>query len=190
MAAANGGTSLPTLVPVMNKKVLGEIVAAMADAAARARNARRRGKARVGKATLSPSYSRAETIARGDRLPARGALCHHCGLRIPDFAELRSVDRRRIRELIRNHRPIMARQELRTITGCSLLWAKIWVQHAGRPLALRPGPPCPFCREPLKTSRAQECASCARSWYEEPARDPDRMRIAVDPTARCYPPGI
>jgi hypothetical protein len=101
--------------------------------------------------------------------------------------DLRPTDRRRIRELIRNDRPIMAMQELRAITGCSLRWAKLWLHHAGRPAALRPGPPCPFCGEPLRTSREQRCVHCGRDWRGERTGDPDRKRIPVDPTARCHP---
>ena len=81
--------------------------------------------------------SGAEVLALGKAFPTRGELCHHCGLRIPAFAELSNASQRRIRALIREKRPIMAIQELRTLTGCSLPWAKLWVQHAGRPRALR-----------------------------------------------------
>jgi hypothetical protein len=82
---------------------------------------------------------------------------------------------------------MMAIRELQTITGCSLRWATLWVHHAGRPLALRPGPPCPFCRLPLKTSRAQICYRCPADLHGDPARDPDEARIPLDPDARCYP---
>jgi hypothetical protein len=126
-------------------------------------------------------------LALGKAFPPRGQLCHHCWLRIPEFADLKGAGRRRVLELIRSERRIMAIRELQTIIGCSLRWAKLWVHHAGRPLALRPGPPCPLCGEPLKTSRAQLCLRCGSDWHDDPARDPDRRRIPIDPTARCYP---
>src|SRR5262249_5400227 len=133
------------------------------------------------------SYSRAEVLALGQAFPTRGPLCHKCGLRIPEFADLNSADCRRVRALIRQGRKIMATRELQTITGCSLRWATLWVHHAGRPLALRPGPPCPFCRLPLKNSRAQLCHRCMADLHGDPARDPDEARVPLDPAARCYP---
>jgi len=52
-------------------------------------------------------------LALGQTFPARGPLCHHCWLRIPEFADLSTADRRRIRALIREHgrsaaRPVAA----------------------------------------------------------------------------------
>jgi hypothetical protein len=82
---------------------------------------------------------------------------------------------------------MMAIQELRALTGCSLLWAQLWVQHKGRPRALRPGPPCRFCDEPLHDSRSQHCPQCGRDWQADSRWDPDRKPIPVDPMARCHP---
>jgi hypothetical protein len=167
-----------------NKKSLDAIVASMERAVAQAK----RSSSELLRALRSAdSYSRAEVLVLGDADPTRGQLCHHCGLRIPEFADLRGAGRRRVLELIRDERRIMAIRELQTITGCSLRWGKLWVHHAGRPLALRPGPPCPFCGQPLRTSRAQLCVHCGADWHGDPARDPDEARIAPDPEARCYP---
>jgi hypothetical protein len=123
-----------------SKKSLDAIVASMERAVAQAK----RSSSELLRALRSAdSYSRAELLVLGDADPTRGQLCHHCGLRIPEFADLKGTGRRRVLELIRNERRIMAIQELQMVTGCSLRRAKLWVHHAGRPLALRPGPPCP-----------------------------------------------
>jgi DNA-directed RNA polymerase subunit RPC12/RpoP len=171
----------------MSKKVPHEIVAGIEMAVARAKAAKRRGRAKLHALRRADSYSRAEVLALGKAFPTRGALCHHCGLRIPGFAELNNASQRRVRALIREDRPIMAIQELRALTGCSLPWARLWVHHAGRPRALRPGPPCPFCGESLENSRAQRCRHCGHDWQGDSKRDPDRKRIPIDPTARCHP---
>lgn len=170
-----------------SKKGLDAIVAGMKRAIGRARRSARRSSELQRALRRADSYSRAEVLALGEAFPTRGQLCHHCGLRIPEFAELAGAERRRVLALIRDERRIMAIRELQTITGCSLRWAKLWVHHAGRPLALRPGPPCPFCRLPLKTSRAQLCLRCGADWHGDPARDPDEARIPLDPEAPCYP---
>ena len=125
----------------MSKKVIDEVKAGIEKAGAGAKAAKRRGTAKRLALRHADSYSRAEVLALGKAFPTRGELCHHCGLRIPAFAELSNASQRRIRALVRETRPIMAVQELRALTGCSLRWAKLWVQHAGRPRALRPGPP-------------------------------------------------
>jgi hypothetical protein len=31
-----------------------------------------------------------------------------------------------------------------------------------------PGPPCPYCGEPLRTARAKQCRHCRRSWRADP----------------------
>jgi hypothetical protein len=171
----------------MSKKVIDEIKAGIENAVARAKAAKRRGTAKRLALRHADSYSRAEVRALGKAFPTRGELCHHCGLRIPLFVELSNASQRRIRALIREDRPIMAIQELRALTGCSLPWAKLWVQHAGRPRSLRPGPPCPFCGESLEHSRAQRCRQCGQDWQGDRRRDPDHKRIPIDPTARCHP---
>jgi hypothetical protein len=172
---------------MMSKKILDAIVAGMEEAVARAKRAARHGQEARRARRRAGSYSRSEVLALGDAFPTRGQLCHHCGLRIPAFAELSNASQRRIRSLVREDRPIMAVQELRALTGCSLPWAKLWVQHAGRPRALRPGPPCPFCNEPLPNSREQHCGQCGHDWQGDRRWDPDRKRIPINPDARCHP---
>ena len=112
------------------------------------------------------SYSKAEVITAGRKLPERGLLCHECGATIPIFEDLSQADEKRVRESIQQSGPFMAIQELRTATGCSLEWAKLWVQHEGRP---KPAEtiPCPYCGMPLRTTRAKQCRFCWRDWHDE-----------------------
>ena len=30
----------------------------------------------------------------------------------------------------------------------------------------QPGPPCPYCGEPLRTPRAKQCRKCRRDWHD------------------------
>ena len=113
------------------------------------------------------SYSRAEVIAAGHNLPERGLECHECGEMIPIFEELSDAHERRIRECIRQGRKLMATEELRVATACSLEWAKLWVQHNGRPKPVKVASPCPYCGMPLRTSLARQCRFCFRDWHDE-----------------------
>lgn len=36
----------------------------------------------------------------------------------------------------------------------------------------RPGPPCPECGEPLRTSKARQCFNCGADWHQEDTADP------------------
>jgi hypothetical protein len=112
-------------------------------------------------------YTRAKLEAAGRDWPTRGPLCPHCDLRIPQFAELSEADERRVRELIRQYRWIMAIMELRTATGCPLHWAQLWVEHAGRPRVDWEKPaPCPYCGLPLRSQLAKQCRHCRRDWHD------------------------
>jgi hypothetical protein len=116
--------------------------------------------------------NRAELEAVGGGWPTRGPLCPHCNRRIPQFAELSEADERRVRELIRQFRRLMAIAELRAATGCPVGWAQLWVEHAGRPKPDREKPaPCPYCGMPLRSSLAKQCRQCGRDWH-----DPQRLR--------------
>jgi hypothetical protein len=100
--------------------------------------------------------------------PDRGPLCPHCNRHIPQFADLSQDDEARIRQLIRNNRLLMAVQELQTATGCPVAWAKIWVEHAGRPkIVWDEAKPCPYCGKPLRTSLAKQCRFCLKRWDED-----------------------
>ena len=93
--------------------------------------------------------------------------CHHCGAVIPVFTNLSGVTERRVRELIRQGRDLMAIEELRHATGCGVADAKVWVQHRGRPWPAEYGTAvCPFCGGALRTSLARQCPHCSRQWHE------------------------
>ncbi len=81
-------------------------------------------------------YARVELLAAGDGFPDRGPLCPHCNTHIPQFENLSEIDEARVCELIRSGRNMIARAELRVVTGCPISWAKIWVLHRGRPASL------------------------------------------------------
>jgi hypothetical protein len=113
-------------------------------------------------------YTRSELFAAADsEFPRRGPLCPHCDKRIPQFADLSEQDERRVRELIRSGRPLMAISELRAATGSPLPWAKLWVEHEGRPQRIYGvTPPCPYCSMPLRTQLAKQCRFCRRDWHD------------------------
>lgn len=113
------------------------------------------------------SYSRAEVVASGHKLPERGLVCHECGALIPIFEDLSEVDERRIRGCIRQSQHVIAMQELRAATGCSLEWAKLWVQHNGSAKPAKEPTPCPNCGMPLRTSLARQCRFCRTDWHDE-----------------------
>jgi hypothetical protein len=113
------------------------------------------------------AYSKAEVRAAEAGFPDRGPICDHCKTRIPQFSDLSEQDEMRVRQLIRDGRPVMAIEELRVATGCSIQWAKIWVTHRGSP---RPSEedtaPCPYCGKPLRTSMARQCRFRRRDWHD------------------------
>jgi hypothetical protein len=112
-------------------------------------------------------YTRSELLTASGGFPQRGALCPHCDKHIPQFADLSEQDERRVRELIRQGRLLMAAAELRQATGCPLLWASLWVEHYGRPQRIYGvTPPCPYCGSPLRTSLAKQCRFCRRDWHD------------------------
>ena len=113
------------------------------------------------------SYSKAEVIAAGMEPPARGLRCHECGAMIPVFEDLSEADEQRIRYCIEQLGVMMGIAELQHATGCSLAWAKVWVYHRGKPSAAKETRPCPYCGEPLRTSRAKQCRFCGRDWHDE-----------------------
>ncbi len=93
--------------------------------------------------------------------------CDCCGKEIPIF-DLPEETHRRV---MKAGESALAAAELRAATGCTAEQAALWVSHRGRPRAVTPGPPCPYCGALLKTSRARQCLSCHRAWHgdEQPA---------------------
>jgi hypothetical protein len=122
-------------------------------------------------------YTKDELIRlSADALPTRGERCPKCGIIIPHFADLTDQDRVRIRHMILEGRTIMAMHELRSLTLCPVAWAKIWVQHSGRPNSMGTTAPCPYCGKPLKTALAKQCPHCSMDWHD-PKR-PKRLGCA------------
>lgn len=116
---------------------------------------------------IEAPYTREEVLEYREEQPQRGILCPKCGLLVPQFADLKDEDRARIRLLILSQQPAMAMPELRAATGCSLPWAKIWVQHSGKPeWDWGTTAPCPYCGEPLRTPTAKQCRHCRMDWHD------------------------
>ncbi len=114
------------------------------------------------------AYTNAELCSLPtDAWPTRGPLCEKCHTHVPLFADLTPAQEEAIRHLAEQHK-IEAIKELRNLTGCNLRWAKIWVAHPNGPRTKHgeTGPPCPYCGEPLRTERAQQCLSCGMDWHD------------------------
>lgn len=110
-------------------------------------------------------YARDELKRAGDGYPDRGERCHRCGVLVPRFADLSPAIETRLHELVRSGRKMAAMEELVAATGCPIRWAKIWAVHDGRAEPRFPGPPCPFCGKPLRTSKARQCPHCHADWH-------------------------
>lgn len=121
-------------------------------------------------------YTRQELLTGPAFPPDRGDPCPHCGLRIPQFADVSEDDMIRIRELMRQGRMLMAIQELRAATQAPMAFAQLWVEHRGRLLPPEGPASCPHCGKPLRTGLAKQCRYCKRDWH-----DPDNMTyLATD----------
>jgi len=124
-------------------------------------------------------YTRKELEARPDTFPERGPVCPRCKTRIPQFADLSSLDEFRIKKLISQNQRILATVELEAATGCSKRFAKIWVLHSGRPDSVGTTAPCPYCGGQLVTALAKQCRHCFMDWH-----DPDNPYNLKNPEGR------
>lgn len=114
------------------------------------------------------SYTNAETRALSAAgWPQRGPYCEKCEKHIPKFADLTPAQEQELREIAEKD-GIKAMATLRTLTGCSAAWAKIWVLHPDGPQQKthRHRPPCPYCGRPLSRTRAKECFRCGMDWHD------------------------
>lgn len=84
-------------------------------------------------------------------------------MHIPSFADITDADLQTIRALIQDGQRMLAMSELRRHTGCPISWAKLWVQHEGRPAAISL---CPYCGKSLKTALAKQCLNCSVDWHD------------------------
>jgi hypothetical protein len=82
---------------------------------------------------MSEEYSREELMRLTEVWPSRGKFCRKCNNYVPQFADLAEEEEKRVRELMRTGRNLLAIQELKTYAGCPLGWAKLWVTHKGSP---------------------------------------------------------
>lgn len=106
-------------------------------------------------------YTRDEIEAAGNSKPDRGVFCHRCKTHIPAFAELSPQEAADLRRLP----GIESIKALRDKTGCSLVWAKIWLQHPNGPHDAKPARvPCPYCLLPLNPG-AKQCPLCKMDWH-------------------------
>ncbi len=121
----------------------------------------------------SHAYS-PEELLNASGLPEKGELCHHCGVRVPQFEQMDEALHYRIVHLIDRQQQALATKELIAAVKCPLTFAKIWVTHRGRAKPVFPGPACPHCGKPLRTSRARQCPHCFRAWHHEEL--PERER--------------
>jgi hypothetical protein len=113
------------------------------------------------------AYSKDELICLTvDALPARGEKCPKCGAIIPQFVDVTEEHETRLRQLIRDNRPMMAMRELRSLTLCPVSWAKIWVSHSGKADGIGTTTPCPYCGKPLKTALDNQCPHCNMDWHD------------------------
>jgi len=113
-------------------------------------------------------YFVSELAQLKDEVPAIGHLCSHCGFRIPRFLDLKPQISARARQLARDNQKIQAIQEIHSAIGCSLSWAKIWIEHPNGPIVevTQKGPPCPYCRKPLRPELAKQCLECGMDWHD------------------------
>ncbi len=86
---------------------------------------------------------------------------------------------------------MMATQELRFRTGCPISWAKLWVEHSGRPDSVGTTAPCPYCGRPLITALAKQCHHCFIGLARSAASKITEEGNGGEPGARsnpCSPP--
>jgi hypothetical protein len=92
--------------------------------------------------------------------------CECCQNIIPKFDNFSKEDEVIVRQKYREFGPITAINELKEITNCRLIEAKIWVDHCGEGVS-RKTIPCPYCGELLRTFEAKQCRFCLRDWHDE-----------------------
>jgi hypothetical protein len=97
-------------------------------------------------------------------MPDHGLFCECCNSFIPKFEDLSEEDERVILEMWDNRGSLKAYTHLMALTGCSLLWAREWLFHRGKPNP-NAHKNCPYCEEKLRTPLAQQCRHCKKQWH-------------------------
>jgi hypothetical protein len=96
--------------------------------------------------------------------PERGIYCPKCQNYIPYFAALDLETEKALRVS-----GLAAMEQIRRLTGCNMVFAKIWAVHPNGPHPERVGPPCPYCGKPLFSEKTRQCIQCGWDWH-----DPDK----------------
>ncbi len=104
-----------------------------------------------------------EELSRLDdhAFPERGTYCPKCRNYIPTFAAMDANTEQRLRE-----GRLRSMFEVRRLTGCNLIFAKIWVIHPNGPHPERFGPPCPYCGSRLFSEGTRQCIQCGWDWHD------------------------
>ena len=97
----------------------------------------------------------------GSASPERGVYCPKCRNYIPAFAD---VDAKTL-ESIRGF-GVRSMSEIRRLTGCNLVFAKIWAVHPDGSHPARNGPPCHYCGRHLFSEGTRQCIRCGWDWHD------------------------
>jgi len=107
-------------------------------------------------------YTNEELSGLSDRaFPARGIYCPKCRNFIPSFAAISPDKEKALRGS-----GLASMAEIRKLTGCNLVFAKIWAIHPNGPHPVRVGPPCPYCGRALFSEATRQCIQCGWDWHD------------------------
>jgi ribosomal protein L37E len=119
-------------------------------------------------------YTNDEIAELGDSaFPQRGGFCPRCRNFIPSFTAITQKEEARLRTS-----GLVGIRELRTKTGCNMIFAKIWWSHPSGPHQAKVHPPCPHCGQPLFTEKTKQCLHCGRDWHDpaKPVQHPVKKK--------------
>ena len=109
-----------------------------------------------------------------DAFPERGVYCPKCRNYIPTFTALDSDVERRL-----SGTGLAGMAELRRLTGCNLIFAKIWAVHPNGPHPAPVRPPCPYCGRPLFSEGTRQCIQCGWDWHD--SANPVQHIVSLNP---------
>ena len=108
-------------------------------------------------------YTREEIEILGDAKPTRGIQCPKCKCYFPEFAALDAETIAKLKRMDADRGML----QLRRLTGCSQIWARIWCLHRDGPhreFGDNDASNCPCCGEQLRTKLAKQCVACGADW--------------------------
>lgn len=76
------------------------------------------------------AYDKEGVFLAKEGKPRKGIKCKKTNEIIPCFFELNKIDAERLRDMTIAGQAKAAQDELRRITGCSVLWSVLWTAHA------------------------------------------------------------